>query len=118
MPEPTERGRWTLWGAAAGMVVLAATVTGIVMAIRSPAGDIRLLQERGGQRPRSGAGRSTGPTTAGDGTLVGRIVFANKDADGRYHLHVIEADGSVDIELTSGPADERGPAWSPDGTLI
>ncbi|HYU58410.1 MAG TPA: hypothetical protein VEO00_10225, partial [Actinomycetota bacterium] len=33
-------------------------------------------------------------------------------------IHVMNADGSGDIQLTDDPADDSQPAWSPDGTRI
>src|SRR5438105_716122 len=47
----------------------------------------------------------------------GRIVFASL-RDGRFHIHVINADGTGEVVLTSGPDQDRAPAWSPDGRWI
>ncbi|MET8826969.1 amidohydrolase family protein [Streptomyces sp. NPDC004610] len=37
---------------------------------------------------------------------------------GGYHLWTLRPDGSELRRLTDGPHDDRGPAWSPDGTRI
>ncbi len=40
------------------------------------------------------------------------IVFASRKA-GRYHLHLINSDGTGETQLTSGSGQQRTPAWSP-----
>lgn len=48
-----------------------------------------------------------------------RIVFASRaDSDGRYHIHVVNPDGTGEAALTSGPEDDKTPAWSPNRELI
>ena len=120
MAESTEHRRRRLWGAIAGAIVLVATATGIMISIRGPVPALRPVLRAGspGHSPTSRAGGSKDSTTRAAPALAGRIVFANRRPDGPYHLHVIDVDGMVETELTSGPADERGPSWSPDGTLI
>jgi Tol biopolymer transport system component len=58
------------------------------------------------------------PPAAADRRTIGReeatswIVFAS-DFGGRYHIHEIHPDGTGEVALTSGEADEKTPAWSP-----
>jgi Tol biopolymer transport system component len=47
----------------------------------------------------------------------GLIVFASR-LHGRFHLHLINPDGSGERVLTSGRGEEFSPAWSPDRGLI
>jgi murein DD-endopeptidase MepM/ murein hydrolase activator NlpD len=47
----------------------------------------------------------------------GGIVFAS-DREGNFEIYVMEADGSNQVRLTNDPADDREPAWSPDGSKI
>jgi len=59
------------------------------------------------------------PRTDRRNLLNGRIVFASRsDSDGRYHIHVVNPDGTGETALTSGPADDKTPAWSPNRELI
>ncbi len=45
------------------------------------------------------------------------IAFAS-NVDGRYHIYTVRPDGSSLTRLTSDSADDRYPAWSPDGRRI
>jgi hypothetical protein len=47
----------------------------------------------------------------------GRIAFAS-DRDGSEQIHVMNADGSDVVRLTTGPSTNTGPAWSPDGCRL
>jgi TolB protein len=56
---------------------------------------------------------------APDHTRDQRIVFASRsDSDGRYHIHVVNPDGTGETALTSGPDEDKTPAWSPNRDLI
>ncbi len=46
-------------------------------------------------------------------TLTGRIVFAHE-----FDIYVMHADGSERTRLTTDPAEDFDPTWSPDGTTI
>jgi len=50
-------------------------------------------------------------------SLQGRIVFQS-DRDGDNEIYVMKADGSQVVQLTDNQADDRYPAWSPDGEKI
>ncbi len=61
--------------------------------------------------PAPGVDRRNGPP--------GLIVFASRsDSDGRYHIHVVNPDGTGETALTSGPDEDKTPAWSPNRELI
>jgi len=46
-----------------------------------------------------------------------KIAF-HSDRDGNQDIYVMNADGTNPTRLTSDPASDRVPAWSPDGTKI
>ncbi|MBI3913569.1 MAG: PD40 domain-containing protein [Chloroflexi bacterium] len=46
-----------------------------------------------------------------------RIAFES-NRDGTFHLYLINADGSHECALTSGPNDDRHPVWTPNGKFI
>jgi len=48
---------------------------------------------------------------------AGQVVFSST-RDGNYEIYVANADGSGPSRLTNHPAEDRFPAWSPDGTRI
>ena len=50
-------------------------------------------------------------------TEPGKIAFAS-DKDGDRQIHVMNADGSNETRLTSGPGVSGDPSWSPDGSEI
>ncbi|MEY2474746.1 MAG: TolB protein [Actinomycetota bacterium] len=58
-------------------------------------------------------GANIWPTWSPDGR---RIAFASSDGESSG-IHVMDADGSNHVPLTSGPDDDT-PDWSPDGRLI
>jgi TolB protein len=47
----------------------------------------------------------------------GKIAFAS-ERDGDFEIYLMNADGSGEARLTTNPADDREPAWSPDGSTI
>jgi TolB protein len=57
------------------------------------------------------------PSVSGQQIINGRIAFTT-DRDGNREIYVMNPDGTGQTNLTHNPAQERGPAWSPDGTKI
>ena len=57
----------------------------------------------------------------GDGeqpdTTQGKIAFRS-ESEGNSEIYVMDADGSSQTNLTSDPAGDETPAWSPDGSRI
>jgi predicted small metal-binding protein len=47
----------------------------------------------------------------------GKLAFAS-ERDGGFEIYLMDADGSGPTRLTNNPADDREPAWSPDGSKI
>jgi Tol biopolymer transport system component len=72
-----------------------------------------LLTTRGAQ-----VGRANDPAShlepAGD---KDQIAFVS-DRDGNNEIYVMATDGTNVVRLTNDPAEDTGPAWSPDGTKI
>ena len=54
------------------------------------------------------------PTWSPDGS---RLAFTSDDPESA-EIHVVNLDGSGDVNVTNDPADDFNPAWSPDGTKI
>ncbi|MER5509452.1 amidohydrolase family protein [Streptomyces sp. NPDC002766] len=54
------------------------------------------------------------PTHSPDGRLIALCAYR----DGGFHLWTVRPDGSDLRRRTDGPWDDRGPAWSPDGTRL
>ncbi len=52
----------------------------------------------------------TSPSWSPDGKY---IVFASKRDGGKYHLFVMNPDGTNQRQLTNGPGEEAAPIWSP-----
>jgi TolB protein len=49
--------------------------------------------------------------------INGKIAFTS-DRDGNREIYVMNPDGTGQTNITHNPAQERGAAWSPDGTKI
>ena len=89
----------------------------------SPVGRLFVMNADGSER-RALAGRRHDdrfPQWSPDGS---RIAFMSRDRceacslGYRWAIHVIDADGSDERVLTTGTADDVGPRWSPDGSMI
>lgn len=39
-------------------------------------------------------------------------------SDGDSEIHVMDADGGDDVQITNNVVDDEWPTWSPDGTQI
>ncbi len=64
-----------------------------------------------------GAVAASTPAHASFPGRAGKIAFGS-DRDGNREIYVMNADGSNQVNLTNSPADDRWPAWSPDGQQI
>ncbi|GMQ85787.1 MAG: hypothetical protein BMS9Abin07_1355 [Acidimicrobiia bacterium] len=60
------------------------------------------------------AAQPVAATVPGDN---GKIAFVS-DRDGNSEIYVVDADGSDPVNLTSNPAADSAPSWSPDGRQI
>ncbi len=47
----------------------------------------------------------------------GKIAFTSQ-RDANYEIYTMNPDGSNQTRLTNNPAEDSGPAWSPDGSMI
>lgn len=99
----------------------------------SPAGDRLILEVQGvlwslpreGGEARALTARDLEPTCpvwSPDGSTVAFCAYSPDDAGGRrgggFHLWTMAPDGTGLRQLTSGPWDDRGVSWSPDGTRL
>ncbi|MEU9980896.1 amidohydrolase family protein [Streptomyces sp. NPDC050856] len=91
----------------------------------SPAGDLLIAEvqgilwripERGGEALRLTEWElePTRPAISPDGSAVALCAYAG----GGFHLWTMRPDGTGLRQLTDGPWDDRGVAWSPDGTRL
>ena len=48
--------------------------------------------------------------------LTGQFAFT-RPFEGKYQIHVMNGDGSRPTRVSDGSADDRDPAWSPDGMI-
>lgn len=67
--------------------------------------------------PSLAAGGNKGPSCAPNCATVERIVFQS-GANGPGDLFIVKPDGTGLFQLTSGPDDDRNPAWSPDYSKV
>jgi TolB protein len=113
-PGEGDRGRHgSRRGLAVGIgaaLVTTAVVAAAVALSSSGAGVAR--QVSGGSNPV--AAPRTAPTRAATHPRRGDLIVFAGQGDARYHLFLINPDGSgVVTALTSGPGEEKTPAWSP-----
>ena len=50
-------------------------------------------------------------------TTIGKIAFCS-ESGGNFEIHIMDADGSNQRNLTNHPDNDYSPSWSPDGTKI
>jgi len=82
--------------------------------------DLWVISSRGGARTnitQTAGDVDTDPSWGRleDGTT--KVVFAS-NTNGNFDLYAVDPDGQNRIQLTDDPADDRYPAWSPDGKSI
>lgn len=80
-------------------------------------GDIYAMRSDGSDRRQL----TTGSASDGDPAWSpdGRQIAFSSNREGRYHIYVMNADGSGVVRLTSHSAGHAdSPAWSPDGAMI
>ena len=105
----------TPWGGQTSVTVY--VVEELLVSVRGPDG-YRIAGLQLGPPPllrtiTTGSGTHVHATMSPDHT---RIVFAS--VDGENDLYVARPDGSALEQLTSGPARDESPVWSPDGEQI
>ncbi len=67
------------------------------------------------RRPVTAGSTDQEPAWSPDGS---RIAYASFHPDRSFDIRVVNADGSGDVGIVTGPHPESSPAWSPDGTRI
>lgn len=82
---------------------------GTRVAYGSPAGGIRIRNADGSRLVTVTTGQDSHPRWSPDSR---RLVFA-RVADGRSQLFTVNADGTGERQLSTGPASESDPSWSP-----
>ncbi|MEO3750180.1 amidohydrolase family protein [Streptomyces sp. B6B3] len=112
-------------GTASGAVTLSFSAATNGSATLSPAGDVLVAEVQTvlWSLPRQG-GEAT-PLTPPDLEPTrphfspdGRSLVVSAYRGGGFHIWTLRPDGSGLRQRTDGPFDDRGPAWSPDGTRI
>jgi TolB protein len=63
----------------------------------------------------AGLASATQPAFSPDGT---RLAFEGRAGTGTADVYVVPASGGAPVALTTDPADDAGPAWSPDGRTV
>jgi TolB protein len=63
----------------------------------------------------SGLASATQPAFSPDGAV---LAFEGRVGSGGAHVYVVPATGGSPVALTTDPADDAGPAWSPDGRTV
>ena len=58
------------------------------------------------------------PTLTQEPTEIPCMIVFDSDRDGNREIYVMGPDGSGQTNLTNEPADDRNPAWNPQGTQI
>ena len=91
------------------ILMLIVCMSGINLSLKSSAKALRSINP-----PMLAPASSLTPTEPGTN---GKIAFASM-RDGNAEIYVMNADGSLQVNLTKNPARDLNPAWSPDGTKI
>src|SRR5947209_12075953 len=91
------------------ILMLIVCMSGINLSLKSSAKALRSINP-----PMLAPASSLTPT---EPSTNGKIAFASM-RDGNAEIYVMNADGSLQVNLTKNPARDLNPAWSPDGTKI
>jgi len=67
------------------------------------------------RRITSGDDLNRAPTWSPDGTRIAFVTATRRDS-GSMYIHIINADGTGEVNITSRPSQYETPDWSPDGT--
>jgi Tol biopolymer transport system component len=62
--------------------------------------------------------QASAPCPGPDERPTGKIAYSHLDDDGDWSLWLMDPDGSHQVCLLDTPADDTGPAWSPDGSQL
>jgi eukaryotic-like serine/threonine-protein kinase len=111
LQEERPRRRRMLIGAAAALAGVCLATAAVVYALRPPAASAGWRF----RRITFDAGLSAQVTATKDGKL---IAYSSDRADGNFDIWVQQRAGGAAIRLTTNPATEHSPAFSPDGTKI
>lgn len=118
MAEPRSPRRHVHQGVVSIIAVMAALVGAGVFIVRPRLHGTQVVES---PRAVSGLGspeRARSPDSIKADQPLGKIAFASQRSGGLFHIYVINADGTDETTLTSGPDEDRDPAWSPDRTRI
>jgi Tol biopolymer transport system component len=87
-----------------------APTTALVLTNRDGSGDTRILAQG------LTVGELTSPAWSPDSRQIAFVQLV--ESDDRYHIVVVNADGTGRRQLTSGTTNDIEPQWSPDGKTI
>lgn len=74
----------------------------------------RLTKKRGDTSTPAGLFFQIEPSWSADGS---KLAFVSR-RDGKFHVYVMNADGTGVRRLTDSAKDDHNPSWSPDGTRV
>jgi len=87
-----------------------APATSLVLTNRDGTGEARILAQG------LAVGDQTSPAWSPDSRQIAFVQIV--ESDDRYHIFVINADGTAKRQLTTGTTNDIGPQWSPNGNTI
>jgi len=107
---PSRRVWWLAGGATAAVVLAVASATMFWPPAKWSAGAVRPLTRD--------AGVETDPALSPDGRFVAYAGGPGFGGERDIYLRGLSVGDAPPLRLTSGPADDMSPAWSPDGTRL